>query len=133
MDNAGQRSRSEETSAALMCRAARAAERRPAFLASVFATYRAVEQIDEHGLARILNIPPEQVCGLALCLRPRAEVFREDVQRIAERFHVDPQTLAGIIRHVEAIEAIQAAGMGKGQIAAAARDAEESPDEDESP
>lgn len=133
MDNADQRSQPEETSVALMCRAARAAERRPAFLASVFAAYRAAEQLDEHGLARILDIPLEQVCGLALCLRPRAESFHEDVQRIAERFHVAPQTLAGIIRHVEAIAAIQAAGKGKGQIAAAARDAEESPDEDETP
>ncbi|MER3439574.1 MAG: hypothetical protein C4346_19365 [Chloroflexota bacterium] len=116
-----------------MCRAARAAERRPAFLASVFAAYRAAEHLDEHGLARILKIPPEQVCGLALCLRPRPEFFAEDVQRIAERFHVAPQTLAEIIRHVEAVAAIQAAGMGEGQIAAAARDAEEAPSEDETP
>ncbi len=133
MDNADQRSQPEETSVALMCRAARAAERRPAFLASVFAAYRAAEQLDELGLSRMLNIPPEQVCGLALCLRPRAEFFREDVQRIAERFHVDPQTLAGIIRHVEAIAAIEAASTAHGKIAAAARDAEESSDKDGTP
>ncbi|GIW03496.1 MAG: hypothetical protein KatS3mg059_0116 [Thermomicrobiales bacterium] len=116
-----------------MCRAARAAERRPAFLASVFAAYRRAEHLDEQGLARILGIPAEQVCGLALCLRPRPEVFGEDVHQIAGRFHVDPHVLAGIIRHVEALEAMQPAITGTGQIAAAARDAAEPPDEDETP
>lgn len=116
-----------------MCRAARAAERRPAFLASVFAAYRRVEHIDEEDLARILGIPAEHVCGLALCLRPRPEVFVEDVHQIAERFHVDPHVLAGIIRHVEALEAIQPAITGTGQVAAAARDAAEPPGEDKTP
>jgi hypothetical protein len=133
MDNAGQRPQPGETGAELLCRAARAAERRPAFLASVFAAYRKAERLDEQGLARILGIPLEQVCALALCLRPRPSSFGDDVQRMAERFHVEPHTLAGIIRQVEAIEAIQPAAGGTGQVAAAAREAEEPPAEDETP
>lgn len=133
MDNGSQHPQSGETGAELLCRAARAAERRPAFLASVFAAYRKAERLDEQGLARILGISLEQVCALALCLRPRPSSFSDDVQRMAERFHVEPHTLAGIIRHVEAIEAIQATAAGTGQVAAAARDVEEPPDGDETP
>ncbi len=133
MDKPGEGPQPGETGTDLLCRAARAAEQRPAFLASAFAAYRAAERLDEQGLARILGIPLEQVCALALCLRPRPSSFSDDVRRMAERFHVEPHTLAGIIRQVEAIEAIQAAAAGTGQVAAAAREAEEPPDEDTTP
>ncbi len=123
-----------ETSPELLRYAARRAEERPGFLAWVFAGYRGEEGLDDAGLARVLDMPIEQISAMALCLRPRADRFAEDVRAIAERFGANPARLATLIRQVEATQALREAVEATGwrQVAAAARDAEEpAADEDE--
>jgi hypothetical protein len=107
----------------LLRRTARAAEDRPSFLAATFARYRAIEQIDALELARLLSVAPVRLDELAICLRPRADHFREDVAAVAARFGADAGALAAIVREVDAFDAIAEAIPAN--PLAAARDADE--------
>jgi hypothetical protein len=116
----------------LLRRTARAAEEEPAFLAAVFARYRAIERIDDAELARRLRVAVDRLDDLAIALRPRPDLFRQDVAAIATRFDADAGALAAIVRQVDAVAAL--AGDSSARLLAAARDADEDtpPPEDES-
>ena len=94
--------------------AARAAER-PRYLAWVLRRY-ARESLSPQGLALRLGTAPEQLVGLSLCFRPRPETFAADMKAIALRHGADPGVLAGLVRQVEALEAL-----GEGSTAPAER------------
>lgn len=119
----------------LLCRAAAQAEARPAYLAAIFARYRAIERLDNEGIARQLGIAPDRLCALALCLRPRAESFLADVAAIAGKFGIAPGRLAAVIRHVDALAALGNNAAADRQTLAAAREAEDEPvqPEDDAP
>jgi hypothetical protein len=79
----------------------------PTSMAWVFARYQAAEGIDEAGVARRLGIEPELVPRVAICNRPRPELFREDVEAIAEHFALAPRPLADLVRDVETLVRFQ--------------------------
>lgn len=109
-------------SARLMRRAAERAVDRPEFMAWVLARYRAAERIDEDRLAVFLGISREVLDRVAVCGRPRPELFKEDVEAIAERFGVTVVRLVNLIREVEVLEAFAPMREGSGAALAAARD-----------
>jgi len=113
------------------------AERRPAFLASTFAAYRRLDQVDDAALARELGLDAEGLARLALCRRPREEegLFREDLTRIARFSGCDAAVLARIVREAEfAARAGLANAGGRASLLAAqdrmddAADSEPAPD-----
>jgi hypothetical protein len=102
----------------LLRRTARAAEASPVFLAAVFSRYRAAACVDEAELARRLGVAVDRLPELALCLRPRPALFRQDVYAIALRFGADARALAMVIRHVAALNAFAASSPPRMLVAA---------------
>jgi hypothetical protein len=90
----------------LLAYTAQHAKARPEYLAWVLARYVEREHLSEGELARRLGIAPHDLPHLALCLRPRADHFADDVRQISARFNIDPSALATVVRLVESIAAL---------------------------
>lgn len=75
-------------------------------LGHVFEQYRRFENKTPEELARQLGCSLETLAWLTLCRRPDEDRFAEDLSLIAERFNVDPNGLAEVIRHVESLGAL---------------------------
>jgi hypothetical protein len=90
----------------LLAYTAERAKARPEYLASVLSCYAEREKISEEELAHRLGIAASDLPHLALCLRPRADQFIDDVRQISTKFHLDPTTLATVLRLVESFEAL---------------------------
>jgi hypothetical protein len=88
--------------------AAQRAKARPDYLGWVLARYIERERISEAELAIRLGSTPHDLPRLALCLRPRAEHFVDDIRQISTKFHIDATALAGIVRLVESLETLAA-------------------------
>jgi len=96
----------------LLVYAAQRAKARPDYFGWVLARYIEREHISEAELATRLAITPHDLPRLALCLRPRAEHFADDIRQISTKFHIDATALAGIVRLVESIETLAASNPG---------------------
>lgn len=95
------------------------------FLASALATYAQSEDLDDRGLAETLGCAVEALGPLRLCRRPRspANLFREDVRKIAARFGVRPEILAEAVRRSDVLARLREATMeGEAGVLMAARD-----------
>jgi hypothetical protein len=88
--------------------AAHRAKARPDYLGWVLARYLGRERISEAELATRLGSTPHDLPRLALCLRPRAEHFADDIRQISTKFHIDATALAGVVRLVESLETLAA-------------------------
>ncbi len=93
----------------LLTYAAQRAKVRPDYLGWVLARYVERERISEVELATRLGSTRHDLPRLALCLRPRAEHFADDIRQISTKFHLDATALAGIVRLVESVETLAAA------------------------
>jgi hypothetical protein len=82
------------------------------FLAPVLALYARSERLDDAGLAAALGCPEDLLPRLKLCRPPRPEPghFWDDVTRIADRFGLDPDRLAEVVRRGQAIQQMQSPG-----------------------
>jgi len=101
------------------------AEEDPFFLGYALAVYRAVEELDDAGLARRLGCAPVDIAPLALCRRPvsRDASFGDDVRRIAAWANLDADRLVNVLRHAESVAALrQARPRAGGGVLLAARD-----------
>ena len=87
------------------------AEEEPFFLASVLASYRRGEGLDEATLAAALGCREEDLLMLKLCRTPRRDGpgFREDVDCICERFGLHRERLASVIKRGRVIARLQEA------------------------
>jgi hypothetical protein len=86
--------------------AAQRVKARPDYLGWVLARYIERERISEAELATRIGSTPHDLPRLALCLRPRAEHFADDIRQISAKFHIDATALAGIVRLVESLETL---------------------------
>jgi hypothetical protein len=97
------------------------------FLASALADYARGNGLDDAGLAQLLGCDAATLVRLRLCRRPDggAAAFREDVARIADRFWIDGEVLAQIVRWADAVEGLRAVSdadegqIGRGALLAA--------------
>jgi hypothetical protein len=92
----------------LLAYAAQRATARPDYLGWVLARYREREHVSEAELAMRLGSTPHDLPRLALCLRPRAEHFADDIRQISAKYSIDATALAGIVRLVESLETLAA-------------------------
>lgn len=80
----------------------------PKALGSAFSIYLRLEKKTPEALMEKLGCSPETYQWLSLCGRPTPDRFLEHVQMIADRYHVDVDKLAEVIRHAEVLEAFSA-------------------------
>jgi hypothetical protein len=85
----------------LLTYAARRAQDRPASVAWALARVQAREGLSDEALAARLGIATEDPPRLALCLRPRLDLWAEDLAQIASRFGLAPEPLATALRAIE--------------------------------
>ncbi|ATB40438.1 Bipolar DNA helicase [Cystobacter fuscus] len=81
--------------------AARRSEEHAWLLGHVFMKYRQLERESSEELATRLGCSLETLAWLALCRRPSADRFAEELKVIAKRFNVEPKGLTEVIRRVE--------------------------------
>jgi hypothetical protein len=91
-------------------------------MAWVLAQYRAAEDKDDRLMAQKLGIAEYQLPHIALCKRPRDELFRSDIDAIAGHIGMDPAPLAEVVRLVDSLEAFGQLQTGQRRLLAAARD-----------
>ena len=95
----------------------------PSMMAWVLAQYRDAEDKDDRLMALTLGIDEFKLPHLALCKRPREELFRSDIESIAAHIDMDPAPLAEVVRRVDALAAFGQLQTGqRGRLLAAARD-----------
>ena len=72
----------------------------PCFLAAALTAYADSEGFDDTGLAARLGCARSVLTNLRLCRMPRPEAprFWQDIERIAERFGVNGEILAEMVR-----------------------------------
>jgi hypothetical protein len=112
--------RDQERSTRLAQRLAGNLETNGEYLAHLFSVIRGAEGLDDHGIANALGAPLDLVPRIALCRTPRDDMFKEDVDEIAEHFSLDPHRLAQLVRHGQTLSAFSHAYTG--ELLAAARD-----------
>ncbi len=88
-----------------LVRAAQRAVSSPFFLASILKEYQRVHYLDNEALATLLGCHVDDLPRLALCRRPAAEqqAFVRDIDHLAQRFHLQADQLAAIIRQVDTL------------------------------
>jgi hypothetical protein len=89
------------------------AKARPEYMAWVLARYIEQEQISENELAQRIGIMARNLPHLALCLRPRADHFIEDVGQISAKFNINPTILATVVRLAESFDTLAASDVGQ--------------------
>ena len=120
----------------LLALAAELAADRPRYLGFVLQCYADSEGLSRNELADHLGVTAEGINDLALCYRPRAATFAQDVIAIAGRSGADVSSLATIVRYVDALEALpveRAASAERGALLAARERREKSESEPKAP
>jgi hypothetical protein len=86
-------------------RLARRVMRDAFFLAAPLARYAESQQMSDDALANYLGCGLDSLTHLRLCRNPDPGPphFWRDIEKIASRFHVDPDTLAEIVRLGQAL------------------------------
>ena len=107
-------------------RAAKRTSERDWTLGSVLDEFGRAERMTHEQVAAFLGCRVETLQWLALCRKPDADAFTENVRRIAERFKVDASKLAQLIRRVEALATLGRAKIPEEEaLLLAARDRDE--------
>lgn len=72
----------------------------PDFFACALAAYARSERLEDFGLATRLGCSAEMLTHLRLCRMPRSQapLFWRDVETIAQRFCLDTEVLAEVVR-----------------------------------
>ena len=113
-------------------RASTLAARRGGYMAGLLAAYQEMRSMDERQLAAELGCPLERLPYLGLCREPRREQgqFAADVREIAGYADANVGRLAQLIRAVDTSRVLSnRRGSGRDGYLAAARDAEEAPED----
>jgi hypothetical protein len=111
----------DDLSTQLLHRIAARACARPEFLGWLLVRYLEIEKVSEEQLVELLEMRGDDLPRLKLCLRPDADRFLADVTQIAGKFRLSLAKLAGVIRRVEAVEAMSGAAAAAGTPLLAAR------------
>ncbi len=79
------------------------------FLAGILREYQQANQLDDDALAKLLGCHVNDLPRLALCRRPATEqkAFIQDIEHLAQRFHLHGDQLAIVIRQVDSLRALR--------------------------
>ncbi len=79
------------------------------FLAGVLREYQQSNQLDDNALAELLGCQLNDLLRLALCRRPATgrNAFLQDIEHLAQRFHLHGNQLAIVIRQVDSLRALR--------------------------
>ncbi len=79
------------------------------FLAGILHEYQQANQLDDDALAELLGCHLNDLPRLALCRRPATEqnAFIQDIEHLAQRFHLHGDQLAIVIRQVDSLRALR--------------------------
>ncbi len=88
-------------------RAARQSTKHLWTLGSVLDDYRNIERATPDQLAAFLGCSVDTLDWLSLCRKPTPERFADDIARIAQRFNLNPSTLAQVVRRVDVVHAFR--------------------------
>jgi hypothetical protein len=91
-------------------------------MAWVLARLRERTGATDAGIAARLGLAEDRLPHLALCNRPRSDLFRDDVETIAEHFAIASRRLADLVREVETLERFRPRAERASGLLAAARD-----------
>jgi hypothetical protein len=102
-------------------------------LGFVLKAYQELEEKNELQVATDLGCTTDMYHLLSLCRRPRPGRFAEDVDRISQRFGIDRNRLAAVIRRAEVLGNIsRSQADGQADALLAARDRADPGDDDKS-
>ena len=85
--------------------AARRAAGQPAFMASVFARFGALDDVADEAMPSLLGCSADAYLRLSLCRAPH-RATADDLRQLAAFAGADPVALARIVRRVEAVDAL---------------------------
>jgi hypothetical protein len=113
----------------------------PDTMAWIIERYKQTENVDDEQVRRYLEIDPSAYYHLAICGRPRSDLFDSDIETLSERFKIPEEPLVRMVRRVEAISTFRDyRDVATGSMLSAARDIAEEPptpyrasDEDDGP
>jgi anti-sigma-K factor RskA len=88
----------------LLIRMAQRASEDDELLASAISRFARDEGLDWNQVANRLRIDPVALAELALCRRPRAKLFVEDIADVADYVGISRRVLADLVRHDEVLE-----------------------------
>jgi hypothetical protein len=103
----------------------------PDTMAWVLDRYKEVEQVDDATIQHLLGVSENAYYHLAICGRPRSDLFSLDIEIIATHIGMKQEPLIRLVRHVETLDTfrnyqdVAAAGL----LAAARDHAAEEPSE----
>jgi hypothetical protein len=106
-------------------RAAQRTSERPWSLGSVLDEFGRTEDMAREQVAEFLGCGVETLQWLAICRKPDADEFVDDVRLIAKRFNLDASKLAQLIRRTESVAALSRAKVTEDGLLLAARDRDE--------
>jgi len=92
-----------------LAHAAQRAVQHEFFLAGILHEYQQANQLDDEGLAKFLGCHINDLSRLALSRRPALEqkAFIRDIEHLAQRFHLNGDQLAIIVRQVDSLRALR--------------------------
>jgi len=87
----------------MLLKMSRLASDDPFYMGWHLARYSEMKGLKAAELAKKLGCLPETVNSISLCRAPRSEppLFREDIERVADRFQVKADKLMGIVRYAQ--------------------------------
>jgi hypothetical protein len=107
----------------------------PDSMSWIIERYKEIEKADDAEVQRRLGISDNDYYHLAVCGRPRSDLFALDIEILAERFNIEQARLANLIRRVDSITTFRnySEVASSGMVAAARDVAEEQEDYDATP
>lgn len=92
-----------------LARAFHKAQSNTFFLAKVLAEFQIQNNLDDEALAELLGCKTDDLPRLGLCRCPDANqpTFATDIDHLANRYHLNANYLANLIRQVNALKAMK--------------------------
>ena len=91
----------------------------PRFLGGILAAYAHSEAIEMRDLARSLGCSEAVLDRVSICYRPRPATFDTDVDALAERFGLNADLLAEIVRRADVATLLRRGSEASGLLMAA--------------
>jgi hypothetical protein len=100
----------------------------PDSMAWIIERYKEIESLDDSGLQSFLGIDATNYYHLAICGKPRSDLFALDIEVLSDRFNIPEEPLTHMIRRVDTLSTFKDySDVAAASMLAAARDIAEEP------